>query len=225
MKNAFVLLAMLAVTAPASAAELNKPIVAPSMDVAATGATAKAVFAGGCFWGIQGVFQHVKGVTRAVSGYSGGRKETATYEQVITETTGHAEAVEITYDPKVVSYGTLMQIFFSVAHDPTEVNRQGPDTGPSYRTAIFPQSEEQARIARLYIAQLDRASLFARPIATKVEAFRGFFPAEAYHQDFLTLNPTYPYIVVNDLPKLRNLARVWPQYWRPEPVLVKSAKK
>jgi peptide-methionine (S)-S-oxide reductase len=187
-------------------------------------ATEKAVFAGGCFWGIQGVFQHVKGVSRAVSGYSGGAKNTATYDQVTSETTGHAEAVEVTYDPKVVSYGTLLQIFFSVAHDPTEVNRQGPDSGPSYRTAIFPQSPAQAATARAYIAQLDGAKLFARPIATRIEAFKGFFAAEAYHQDFLTLNPSYPYIVINDLPKLRNLARVWPQYWRAEPVLVMAKK-
>jgi peptide-methionine (S)-S-oxide reductase len=224
MLSIFAAAALICSAVGVSAAELNKPIPAPVTDPANMAAMEKAVLAGGCFWGIQGVFQHVKGVTRAVSGYSGGTKQTATYDQVTTETTGHAEAVEITYDPKVISYGKLLQIFFSVAHDPTEVNRQGPDTGPSYRTAIFPQSPAQAATARAYIAQLDQAKLFARPIATKVEAFKGFFPAEAYHQDFLTLNPTYPYIVVNDLPKVRNLARIWPQYWRNEPVLV-GAKK
>lgn len=208
--------------APAAAAELNKPIPAPAYDPANTAASEKAVLAGGCFWGIQGVFQHVKGVTRVVSGYSGGTKETATYKQVITETTGHAEAVEITFDPRQVSYGTLLRIFFSVAHDPTEVNRQGPDVGPSYRTAIFPLAPRQERVAREYIAQLDKAGLFARPIATRIEPFRGFFMAEDYHQDYMVNNPTQPYIVINDLPKVRSLARVWPQYWRAEPVLVRN---
>ncbi len=211
-------------TGSAFAAELNKPIPAPTLDPAFTTMSETAVFAGGCFWGIQAVFQHVKGVTRAQSGYSGGAKATATYQQVITETTGHAEAVSITYDPKVVSYGTLMRIFFSVAHDPTEVNRQGPDTGTSYRTAIFPLSPTQANTANAYITQLNSAKVFARPIATKVEAFQGFYAAEAYHQDFLANNPTYPYIVINDLPKLRALASVWPQYWRAEPVLVAARK-
>ena len=207
------------------AADLNKPIPAPRVDPANRARTATAVLAGGCFWGLQGVFQHVKGVTRVVSGYSGGTKETATYKQVITETTGHAEAIEITYDPRVISYGRLLQIFFSVAHDPTEINRQGPDIGPSYRTAIFPTSPGQAATARAYIAQLNAAKLFPRPIATKIEPFKGFYWAEDYHQDFLVRNPTYPYIVYNDLPKIAALKRVWPRYWREKPVLLTVAKK
>jgi peptide-methionine (S)-S-oxide reductase len=167
----------------------------------------------------------VKGVTRVVSGYSGGAKETASYNQVLTETTGHAEAVEITYDPRVISFGKLLQIFFSVAHDPTEINRQGPDVGSSYRTAIFPTSQAQAATARAYIAQLNRAKIFRQPIATKIEAFKGFYRAEDYHQDFLVRNPAYPYIVYNDLPKVAALKRVWPQYWRDQPVLLMTAKK
>ena len=215
----------LLVSSAAYAADLNKPIPAPRVDPVNRARTATAVLAGGCFWGLQGVFQHVKGVTRVVSGYSGGTKETATYKQVITETTGHAEAIEITYDPRVISYGRLLQIFFSVAHDPTEIDRQGPDIGPSYRTAIFPTSPGQAATARAYIAQLNAAKLFPRPIATKIEPFKGFYWAEDYHQDFLVRNPTYPYIVYNDLPKIAALKRVWPRYWREKPVLLTVAKK
>jgi peptide-methionine (S)-S-oxide reductase len=199
---------------------LDKPIPPPSSDPANPAASEIAVLAGGCFWGQQGVFQHVKGVTKVVAGYSGGAASTATYDQVTTETTGHAESVQITFNPKQVSYGRLLQIFFSVSHDPTEVNRQGPDTGTSYRTAIFPQSPAQAATARAYIAQLDKAHIFARAIATKVEPFKGFYPAEGYHQDFLVHNPTYPYIVYNDLPKLAAFKRVWPQYWQEKPVLL-----
>ncbi len=209
----------------ALAADLNKPIRAPKSDPANRAATEVAILAGGCFWGQQGVFQHVKGVTRVVSGYSGGTKETATYKHVTSETTGHAEAVEITFDPRVISYGKLLQIFFSVAHDPTEINRQGPDVGPSYRTAIFPTSQTQAATARAYIAELNSAKIFPRPIATKIESFKGFYWAEEYHQDFLVRNPTYPYIVYNDLPKVAALKRVWPQYWREQPVLLMTAKK
>jgi peptide-methionine (S)-S-oxide reductase len=204
----------------ARAGDLDRQIPAPASDPAGTAATETAVLAGGCFWGQQGVFQHVKGVTKVVSGYSGGEARTATYDMVTTETTGHAEAVQITFDPRLVSYGRLLQIFFSVAHDPTEINRQGPDEGTSYRTAIFPQSPVQAATARSYIAQLDKAHVFPRAIATKVEPFKGFYPAEGYHQDFLYLNPTYPYIVYNDLPKLAALKRVWPQYWQEKPVLL-----
>ena len=225
MKLHLALLVSLALSSAAFAADLNKPIPAPASDPANGAATETAVLAGGCFWGQQGVFQHVNGVTRVVSGYSGGAKETATYNQVITETTGHAEAIEITYDPKVVSFGKLLQIFFSVAHDPTEVNRQGPDTGPSYRTAIFPTSPAQAATARAYIAQLNAAKIFPRAIATKIEAFKGFYRAEDYHQDFLVRNPAYPYIVYNDLPKVAALKRVWPQYWREQPVLLMTSKK
>jgi peptide-methionine (S)-S-oxide reductase len=225
MKLCLALLFSLVVSSSAFAADLNKPIPAPRYDPPHQATTATAVLAGGCFWGQQGVFQHVRGVTRVVSGYSGGTKETATYKQVITETTGHAEAIEITYDPRVVSFGRLLQIFFSVAHDPTEIDRQGPDIGPSYRTAIFPTTPAQGAVARAYIAQLNQAKLFARPIATKIEAFKGFYWAEEYHQDFLVRNPTYPYIVYNDLPKLAAFKRVWPQYWREQPVLLTTAKK
>ncbi len=222
MKSLFAIALTFAISASAHAADLNAQIPAPLNEPANTAATEKAIIAGGCFWGIQGVFQHVKGVTGVVSGYSGGTKQTATYAQVTTETTGHAEAVEITFDPKQVSYGTLLRIFFSVAHDPTEVNRQGPDTGTSYRTAIFPLAPRQEKVARDYIAQLDRAKIFPRPIATKVEGFNGFFAAEDYHQDYLYNNPSQPYIVINDLPKVRSLAKVWPQLWRSQPVLVRN---
>jgi peptide-methionine (S)-S-oxide reductase len=225
MKLRFALIFSLLVSSSAFAADLNKPIPAPRVDPANRARTATAVLAGGCFWGQQGVFQHVKGVLKVVSGYSGGTKETATYKQVTTETTGHAEAIEITYDPRVISYGKLLQIFFSVAHDPTEIDRQGPDVGPSYRTAIFPTSPGQAATARAYIAQLNAAKLFPRPIATKIEPFKGFYWAEDYHQDFLVKNPTYPYIVYNDLPKIDALKRVWPRYWREKPVLLTVAKK
>jgi len=203
------------------ASDLDKPIPAPANDPANAAASEVAVLAGGCFWGQQGVFEHVKGVTKVVAGYSGGEAKTAIYELVGTETTGHAEAVQITFNPKVISYGKLLQIFFSVAHDPTEVNHQGPDDGSSYRTAIFPQSPVQAATAGAYIAQLGAVHIFPRAIATKVEPFKGFFPAEGYHQDFLVHNPSYPYIVFNDLPKVAALKRVWPQYWSEKPVLLK----
>jgi peptide-methionine (S)-S-oxide reductase len=182
-----------------------------------------AVFAGGCFWGVQGVFQHVKGVRQAVSGYSGGTAQTATYDQVTTETTGHAEAVKITFDPKEISYGELLRIYFSVAHDPTQLNRQGPDTGPSYRSAIFPADAQQARIANAYIAQLNKAGAFSKPIVTKVEPFNGFHPAEAYHQDFMLRHPSHGYIVANDLPKLANLKRLFPAMYRAQPVRVSGS--
>jgi peptide-methionine (S)-S-oxide reductase len=207
-------------TAGVSAADLQKQIPAATNDPANAATTEVAVLAGGCFWGQQGVFQHVKGVTKVVAGYSGGGANTATYDQVTTETTGHAESIQVTFNPKVISYGKLLQIFFSVAHDPTEVNRQGPDEGTSYRTAIFPQSPAQAATAAAYVAQLNMAHLFPRAIATKVEPFKGFYAAEGYHQDFLVRNPTYPYIVYNDLPKVAALKRVWPQYWQDKPVLL-----
>jgi peptide-methionine (S)-S-oxide reductase len=206
--------------APTWAADLDKPIPAPGSDPASAAASETAVLAGGCFWGQQGVFEHVKGVTKVVAGYSGGAKNTATYDQVTTETTGHAESVQITFDPKQVSFGRLLQIYFSVAHDPTEVNRQGPDEGTSYRSEIFAATPAQVATANAYIAQLNAARLFSRPIATKVEPLKGFYPAEAYHQDFLVNNPTYPYIVFNDLPKIASLKRVWPQYYRDKPVLI-----
>jgi peptide-methionine (S)-S-oxide reductase len=180
------------------------------------------VFAGGCFWGVQGVFQHVKGVKRAVSGYTGGSASTAEYEQVSDGNTGHAESVEVTFDPAQVSYGTLLQIFFSVAHNPTELNRQGPDSGTQYRSAIFPHNSEQQRIAKAYIAQLDAAHSFDRPIVTRLESFNGFYPAETYHQDFLTEHPSYPYIVINDLPKVAQLKQLFPERYSEAPVLVKA---
>jgi len=225
-----VLLALLLLVAVAlrnypAVAEAPRVVPLPAIDVPPADTTsAVVVFAGGCFWGVQGVYQHVKGVTNAVSGYAGGERNTAEYEIVSTGRTGHAESVRVTYDPRQISYGRLLQIFFSVVHDPTEVNRQGPDTGTQYRSAIFPVSVEQTRVAHAYIAQLDQAHIFKRPIATKIEMDRTFYPAEAYHQDFLVHNPTYPYIVYNDLPKIADLRRLLPEVYRPTPVLVSSAQ-
>lgn len=204
----------------ASAAEEPRVIPAPIQDEQASSGTQTAVFAGGCFWGVQGVFQHVKGVVSATSGYAGGSKSSAQYETVSSGSTGHAESVRVVFDPKVVSYGHLMQIYFSVAHDPTQLNRQGPDQGTQYRSAIFPQSDEQAKLAKAYILQLNQARVYNAAIVTRIEPGREFFPAEAYHQDFLTNNPTYPYIVINDLPKIDNLKRIFPKDYRAEPVLV-----
>jgi len=206
----------------AGADAINKVIPPPALDTPAAEAagTETAVLAGGCFWGVQGMFEHVKGVTRVVAGYSGGAKETAHYEMVGTERTGHAESVQITFDPKQVSYGQLLQLYFAVAHDPTELNRQGPDSGPSYRSEIFFESATQKRIAEAYVAQLTGAHVFDGPIVTKIEPEKGFYPAEGYHQDFLIHNPTYPYIVRNDLPKIEALKRVYPQLYRPTPVTV-----
>jgi peptide-methionine (S)-S-oxide reductase len=213
-----------------SIARAQEPAVAippPTLDAAApaAGGLQTIVLAGGCFWGVQGVFEHTKGITQAVSGYSGGSKETAHYEMVGTERTGHAESVQVTYDPKQISYGKILQIYFSVAHNPTELNFQGPDSGPSYRSAIFFANDEQKRIAEAYIAQLDKAHLFNRAIVTKLEPLTGFYPAEDYHQDFLVLHPTYPYIVFNDLPKVDNLKRLFPDYYRAEPVTVMASSK
>jgi peptide-methionine (S)-S-oxide reductase len=205
---------------PSVGQEAPVVIPAPGVDLTEAGSTATVVFAGGCFWGVQGVFQHVKGVTRAVSGYSGGAEETATYEQTNSGTTGHAEAVEVTYDPSVVSYGDLLQIYFSVAHNPTQLNYQGPDHGTQYRSTIFAANDEQAEIARTYIAQLDETGLFEGPIVTTIEPLEAFYPAEQYHQDFLTLNPTWPYIVYHDLPKIAALKSIFPEAYRDEPVLV-----
>jgi peptide-methionine (S)-S-oxide reductase len=178
------------------------------------------VLSGGCFWGVQGVFQHVKGVSSAVSGYDGGDKSTAHYDMTSRGDTGHAESVRVTFDPGEISYGRILQIYFSVAHDPTELNRQGPDQGTQYRSAIFPANDEQASVAKAYIAQLNQAHVFDAAIVTKIEPGRTFYPAEDYHQDFLARNPTYPYIVYNDLPKLENLKRLFPDVYRAEPVLV-----
>jgi peptide-methionine (S)-S-oxide reductase len=183
-----------------------------------------AVLSGGCFWGMQGVFEHVKGVRQVVAGYSGGAKATAHYEMVGTGTTGHAESIQITFDPAIVSYADILQVFFSVAHDPTELNRQGPDTGTQYRSEIFYADESQQKIASAYIAQLEQAHVFKHPIVTRVDPLKGFYPAEGYHQDFLVRNPTYPYIVYEDLPKIANLKRELPQIYVDQPVLVAAAK-
>ncbi|MGY2173796.1 peptide-methionine (S)-S-oxide reductase MsrA [Pseudomonas azotoformans] len=198
-------------------------IAPPALDLPATsGNLQTAVFAGGCFWGVQGVFQHVQGVKNAVSGYDGGAASTAQYESVSEGDTGHAESVSVTYDPSTVSYGKLLQIYFSVAHNPTELNRQGPDTGTQYRSAIFAQNAEQQKVAQAYIAQLDAAKSFDKPIVTQIEMGKAFFPAESYHQDFLTENPSYPYIVINDLPKVAQLKKLFPEQYSAEPVLVKN---
>ena len=201
--------------------EKARAVPPPAKDApAAAAATETAVLAGGCFWGVQGVFQHVTGVKNAVSGYAGGDKRTAQYERVGSGTTGHAEAVEITYDPRAISYGRLLQIFFSVAHDPTQLNRQGPDVGPQYRSAIFPTNAEQAELAKAYIEQLTQARVFPAAIVTKIEPGRTFYAAEPYHQDFLTRHPDHPYIVINDLPKVEDLRRMYPDLFRRQPVLV-----
>ncbi|MCW2513707.1 MAG: Peptide methionine sulfoxide reductase MsrA [Mycobacterium sp.] len=192
----------------------------PTGSTPGTSASETAVLAGGCFWGVQGVFQHVKGVTQAESGYAGGTKDTADYETVSTGTTGHAESVRITYDPKQVTFGQLLRIYFSVVQDPTELNRQGPDEGTQYRSAIFAQDATQQRVADAYIAQLSQAAVFPGPIVTKVEPNTGFFPAEQYHQDFLNSNPSYPYIAMNDMPKLNDLQKLFPDEYRAQPVLV-----
>jgi|SRR5262245_9106143 len=199
-------------------------IPAPAVDEAAGSTKPEvAVLAGGCFWGMQGVFQHVEGVTNAVSGYAGGNAQTAQYETVGSGATGHAESVKITFDPKKISYGRILQIYFSVAHDPTQLNRQGPDRGTQYRSAIFPVNDEQAKIAKAYIAELDQTKIYHAAIVTKIEPGRNFYPAEAYHQDFLTLNPTYPYILYVDMPKIANLKRLFPKVYRDDPVLVSEA--
>jgi peptide-methionine (S)-S-oxide reductase len=207
-------------TEDVSAQEQPVAIPTPAMDASSEGGTATAIFAGGCFWGVQGVFQHVEGVTGAVSGYAGGTAETATYDQTSSGTTGHAEAVQVTYDPDVVSYGELLQIFFSVAHNPTQLNYQGPDHGPQYRSALFPMDEVQKRVAEAYIAQLDAAHLFQGPIVTAIEEAEAFYPAEAYHQNYLTLHPDQPYIATHDLPKIEALEELFPDDYRAEPVLV-----
>jgi len=208
----------------AGAAEPSVAIPAPAQDEPASGRhTETAVFAGGCFWGVQGVFQHVKGVSQAVSGYTGGAKDDAVYETVGTGRTGHAESVEITYDPAKVTYGQLLQVYFSVAHNPTQLNFQGPDSGTQYRSTIFAENDAQKKIAQSYIEQLDKAKLYPAPIVTTIETGKTFYPAENYHQDFLTLNPTYPYIVYNDLPKVANLKQLFPALYSDKPVLVLSA--
>jgi peptide-methionine (S)-S-oxide reductase len=210
-----------------STAEAPHVIPPPAVDeqAAAEPATTEvAVLAGGCFWGVQGVFQHVEGVTNAVSGYAGGDKKTAQYESVGSGRTGHAESVRVSFDPRKISYGRILQIYFSVAHDPTQLNRQGPDYGPQYRSAIFPANTEQARIAKAYIDQLNQARVYRAAVVTKIEPNKEFYAAEDYHQDFLTRHPSHPYIVFNDLPKIDDLKRLFPEVYRPDPVLVATAK-
>jgi peptide-methionine (S)-S-oxide reductase len=209
--------------AGSASAETAKLVPPPAQDPASAG-TQTLVVSGGCFWGVQGVFEHVKGVESAVSGYAGGAADTAQYETVSSGRTGHAESVEITYDPRVVSTGQLLRIFFSVAHDPTQRGGQGPDTGTQYRSAIFTTSDDQMALAKSYIEQLDHSGAFSRPIATEVKPLKGFYPAEAYHQDFLALHPSYPYIVYNDMPKVENLKRLFPSLYSDKPRLVGDAK-
>jgi peptide-methionine (S)-S-oxide reductase len=207
-----------ALTACNFAGARSKPIALPDPKLDAPRATAKAdavaVFAGGCFWGVEAVFEHVKGVKDAVSGYAGGKSGSAQYDTVSTGDTGHAESVKVTYDPAKVSYGQLLKVYFSVAHDPTQLNRQSPDVGPQYRSEIFTTNAEQAKIAKAYIAQLTAAKVFAAPIVTKVEPLPGFYPAEAYHQDYLRLHPNEPYIVFNDAPKLVHLKQMFPALYK-----------
>ena len=218
MKNrrrsgAFSLLGLLSIFAFAGVAAA--PIQAAEGAPAAPGSRQEAVFAGGCFWGVDAVFNHVKGVDRVVAGYAGGGPSTAQYEVVSTGTTGHAESVEVTYDPSQVSYNDLLKVFFYAAHDPTELNRQGPDSGTQYRSAIFYTNANQKKAADAYIAQLDHAKAFADPIVTQVVPLKGFYPAEAYHQNYLARHPDNPYIVINDLPKLDLLREKFPQLYKP----------
>jgi peptide-methionine (S)-S-oxide reductase len=201
--------------APSHADSPSRALPPPALDVPPSGAgTQTAVFAGGCFWGVQGVFEHVKGVTRAVSGYAGGTVVNPGYEQVSSGATGHAESVSVTFDPSRVTYGKLLQIFFSVALDPTQVDRQGPDWGTQYRSELFVSSPEQERVARAYVAQLEAAHVFSHPIATRIDPAGPFYPAEGYHQDYLDRHPDAPYIAINDMPKVRSLQALFPENWQ-----------
>src|SRR5262245_23465131 len=220
---ALIVLGLLQVTACGAESAVTIPAPAVNSPKAA-GTMQTAVLAGGCFWGVQGVFQHLRGVKQALSGYAGGAKATAEYETVSGGDTGHAESVQITYDPAVVTYGEILQVFFSVAHDPTQLNRQGPDSGTQYRSAIFYANNEQKKIAEAYIAQLDKAHVFAKPIVTRVDHLKGFYAAEGYHQDYLVNNPHSLYIAVNDVPKVQNFARVLPALYQPNPVLVAKGR-
>jgi peptide-methionine (S)-S-oxide reductase len=205
------------------AAEAATVVPRPALDnPQAAGSLQTAVLSGGCFWGTQGVFEHVKGVRKVLAGYSGGSRSTASYETVSTGTTGHAESIQVQFDPAEISYGEILRVFFSVAHDPTQLNRQGPDTGTQYRSSIFFADPTQEKIAKAYIAQLQQEHVFGRPIVTRVVPLQGFYPAEGYHQDYLVHNPGAPYIVYNDLPKIANLKRVLPEMYRDQPVLTAS---
>lgn len=219
------LVAQAAGIAGCARAEPAHVIPAPAMDEARphVGGSEVAVLSGGCFWGMQGLFEHVKGVREVVAGYAGGSAQTAQYETVSSGTTGHAETVRITFDPSVVSYGTILRVYFSVAHDPTELDRQGPDSGTQYRSDIFFTNPMQEKVARAYIVQLAKAHVFGDRIATRLDRFAGFYPAEGYHQDYLQHNPDSPYIVVNDLPKIANLKRLYPDLYRDSPVRLASA--
>ena len=207
---------------PSRAAEDAVKIPPPTADTQGSDGIQTAVLSGGCFWGVQGVFQHTAGVTSAVSGYAGGSQMTATYDQVSSGTTGHAESVQVKYDPKKISYGKILQIFFSVVHDPTQLNRQGPDSGTQYRSAIFTTSDEQKKVAEAYIAQLNAAKVYPKQIVTKVAPLQGFFAAEAYHQDYLTLHANQPYIAYNDLPKVENLKKLFADNYVEKPTLVRA---
>jgi len=211
-------------TGPLFAAEDAVVIPAPAADLPPSDGLQTVVVAGGCFWGVQGVYQHTAGVVNAVSGYAGGSKATADYPTVSSGTTGHAESVQIKYDPAKISYGKILQIFFSVVHDPTQLNRQGPDSGTQYRSAIFTTSDAQKKVTEAYIAQLNAAKVYGKPIVTKVSALQGFYPAEAYHQDYLTLHPNQPYIAYNDIPKVENLKKIFADNYIEKPTLVANAK-
>ena len=210
-------------TGPSRAAEEPFIIPPPKTDIPPSSGLKTAVIAGGCFWGVQGVYQHTNGVVRAVSGYAGGKESTANYDTVSTGATGHAESVKITYDPQKISYGKILQIYFSVVHDPTQLNRQGPDHGTQYRSTIFASSPEEKKVAQDYIAQLNATKIYSQPIVTTIEPLQAFYPAENYHQDYLTLHPHQPYIVFNDLPKIENLKKVFAENYRDKPVLVRDA--
>src|SRR3954462_9255159 len=225
MLKRLVALSLLTISLSACGTEPAVVVPAPAFDPRDASTTEKAVLAGGCFWGVQGVYQHLKGVKNVLSGYSGGARGTAEYETVSGGDTGHAESVEIVYDPSQVSYGQILQVFFSVAHDPTQLNRQGPDSGTQYRSAIFYANDVQKQVADRYIAQLEAAKVYPARIVTKVDPLHGFFAAEDYHQDYLVNHPDQPYIAFNDLPKVRNFARVLPALYAPSPVLVADAGK
>jgi peptide-methionine (S)-S-oxide reductase len=222
-----VVVAALYIGGPTTALTGEEAIVIPPPTIdnpKVAGPMQTAVVAGGCFWGVQGVYQHVRGVRRVLSGYAGGTKETADYEVVSRGNTGHAESVEISFDPREVSYGEILQVFFSVVHDPTQLDRQGPDTGTQYRSNIFYVDEQQRKIAEAYVAQLGKSKAFRKDIVTRVDRLPGFYPAEAYHQDFLLENPRYPYIVINDLPKIENFKKLFPDRYHEPPVRAKNTK-
>jgi methionine-S-sulfoxide reductase len=223
MRKTLATFLLMLTTACAGGSEEAVKVPAPAMDPASTQGLSTAVLAGGCFWGVQGVYQHLKGVKNVLSGYAGGASGTAEYDRVSGGDTGHAESVQIVYDPRQVSYGQILQVFFSVAHDPTQLNRQGPDVGTQYRSAIFYADEAQKKVAEAYIAQLDKAAVFPRRIVTRVDPLKGFYAAEAYHQDYLLNHPDQPYIVYNDLPKVRNFERLLPQLYNAKPVTVANA--